>query len=343
MTNKEHLNILKQGAEAWNRWRKENPEIQPDLSGAYLSGVNLSGVNLRGADLRGANLHKVNLSGANFHKADLSRACLFRVCLNEAHLSEAYLIAANLSEVNLYKANLSGVNLLGANVTAANLVGADIGNATIGRTTFGDINLSAVEGLETVRHIGPSTIGIDIIYRSRGNIPKVFLRGAGIPEDFITSMASLVGQVIQFYSCFISHSSKDQAFAEQLHADLQNKGVRCWLASEDMKIGDKMRVRIDESIRMHDKLLLVLSEHSIASDWVEQEVETALAKEREQRRTVLFPIRVDDAVMRIKSGWPALIRNTRHIGDFREWKEYDAYQKAFARLLRDLEAENAWF
>ena len=67
-------------------------------------------------------------------------------------------------------------------------------------------------------------------------------------------------------------------------------------------------------------------------------VETALAKERANGRPVLFPIRLDDAVMGIASGWPALICNTRHIGDFRRWKRHDAYQKAFDRLLRDLRA-----
>jgi hypothetical protein len=29
----------------------------------------------------------------------------------------------------------------------------------------------------------------------------------------------------------------------------------------------------------------------------------------------------------------------RHAGDFRQWKQHDAYQKAFDRLLRDLKAE----
>ena len=114
--------------------------------------------------------------------------------------------------------------------------------------------------------------------------------------------------------------------------------MRCWFAPEDMKIGDKLRPRIDESIRLHDKLLLVLSETSLASEWVEQEVEAALAKEREQGRPVLFPIRLDDDVNGMNSGWPALIRNTRHIGDFKDWKDHDAYRKALDRLMRDLKA-----
>ena len=146
---------------------------------------------------------------------------------------------------------------------------------------------------------------------------------------------------IQFYSCFISYSSKDQPFAERLHSELQGKGVRCWYAPEDLKIGEKIRVGIDESIRIHDKLLLVLSKKSVASDWVEKEVETAMEKERQQKRVVLFPIRLDDAVMKIETGWPADIRRSRNIGDFKKWKTHDTYQKAFERLLRDLKAKES--
>jgi hypothetical protein len=136
----------------------------------------------------------------------------------------------------------------------------------------------------------------------------------------------------------IRYASKDHAFAERLHADLQNNGVRCWFAPEDMKIGDRLRSRIDETIRVYDKLLLVLSKFSVASQWVEQEVETALARQRQQGTTILFPVRIDNTVMALETGWPALIRNTRNIGDFRRWKQHEPYQKAFARLLRDLTA-----
>jgi hypothetical protein len=48
---------------------------------------------------------------------------------------------------------------------------------------------------------------------------------------------------------------------------------------------------------------------------------------------------LDQTVMDIEEGWSALIRNTRNIGDFTRWKRHDAYQKAFARLLRDLQAQ----
>jgi hypothetical protein len=208
----------------------------------------------------------------------------------------------------------------------------------MGWTQVGNINLNNCKGLDTVKHIGPSSIGIDTIYRSGGNIPEVFLRGAGVPEDFITFMKSLVGKPIEFYSCFISYSSRDQEFAERLHADLQRKNVRCWFAPEDLKIGDRLRPSFDEAIRVHDKLMVLLSENSVSSPWVEKEVETAFEKERREKRTVLFPIRLDDAVMETNEAWAADIRRTRHIGDFKDWKNHDSYKKAFERLLRDLKA-----
>lgn len=84
---------------------------------------------------------------------------------------------------------------------------------------------------------------------------------------------------------------------EEIIDDLQAKDVRRWFALEDMKIGDKIRPRLDEAIRIHDKLLLILSKYSINSTWVEKEVETALNKESKSNQTVLVPVRLDEAVM----------------------------------------------
>src|SRR6266581_378849 len=129
-------------------------------------------------------------------------------------------------------------------------------DAIVGYTSFGDVDMSVVKNLETVKHQGPSTIGIDTIYRSQGNIPEVFLKGAGVDDTFITYIRSLIGKAIEYYSCFISYSSKDEAFANRLYADLQNNNVRCWFAKEDLKWGEKILETIDRSVRLYEKLLL---------------------------------------------------------------------------------------
>ncbi len=77
MANKKHLALLKQGVGAWNAWRRMNPRVRPNLSGASLFGATLCGANLRGADpsqadLRGADLFWASLDDANLTRASLS-------------------------------------------------------------------------------------------------------------------------------------------------------------------------------------------------------------------------------------------------------------------------------
>lgn len=120
---------------------------------------------------------------------------------------------------------------------------------------------------------------------------------------------------------------------------MQSHNVRCWFAPEDLKWGERIRTGIDEAIRIHDKLLLILSKHSVSSGWVEREVKTALTREKKEKRTVLFPVRVDEAVFDSPFDWATEIRHERNIGDFTHWKQHEAYQKALDRLFRDLKAE----
>ena len=349
MANPEHLKILKQGVDVWNKWREENSNIYLDLSNANLSNANLRYTNLRDANLlcadlafanlRHANMRNADLRHANLHTADLRHANLRHANLSNSSLSNAILLYADLRYAILDNSSLSYADLEFANLDSTSLKDTDFNNAIVGGTIFTSTDLRGVVGLETVIHWSPSEIGISTIYISEGKISEIFLRGCGVPDEFITYMHSLVAHPIEFYSCFISYSSRDQDFAERLYADLQNKGVRCWYAPEDLKIGDRIRDRIDESIRLRDKLLIILSENSIASEWVEHEVESALEEEKRKGRAILFPVRIDDAVMESQKAWAALIRRTRHIGDFTRWKEHDPYQKAFDRLLRDLKAE----
>jgi hypothetical protein len=353
MANPEHLAKLKEGVEAWNWWRLENPEIKPSLSrvnfkGTDLQGMNFVGADLSEADLSGANLismflDEANLSGANLNGADLCGAYLIRADLQRANLNWANLNKADLSEANLNLANLNIANLRETNLSKTNLSGA-----IVGYTAFVNVDLSEVIGLETVTHYGPSSIGIDTIYKSKGKIPHIFLRGAGVPEFFIENMAGLVGTGIEFYSLFISYSSKDKEFAERLHADLQDKGVRCWKDDHDMRGGRKLQEQIDEAIRLHDKLLLILSTNSMESEWVKTEISKAHKREIKEGKRILFPIRL--CSFEAMRDWECFdadagkdsAREIREyfIPDFSNWKDHDSYLLAFGRLLDDLHGKS---
>jgi len=162
MANQEQLEIIKQGAEVWNSWRKVNPEIKIELSGAFLPEVNLSRVNLAEADLdrvylTGADLSKANLSGArlwesrlvgaNLAGANLAGANLSATDLSGADLSEAYLsdvsfTRANLTGVNLSNTVLTGAGFIMANLSEAKLCSADLSMAILIRTNLDQANLS---------------------------------------------------------------------------------------------------------------------------------------------------------------------------------------------------------
>jgi hypothetical protein len=300
MANREHVRTLELGVDAWNQWRREAPSVVPDLSGG---------------DFRYSVFRQANLRDANFSGADL----------RDTNLRHADLRGAVLDSARLYRAYLSDARLRGTSFRGTVLY----------ETVFADVDLSAALFLDTCQHKGPSVLDYRTLARSPG-LPVEFLRGCGLPDAVIQQATGARRGLDQYSSCFLSYSSEDQSFAERLYADLQEHGVRCWFAPEDLPIGERIRTGIDDSIRNHDRLLLVLSAHSVTSDWVEQEVETALAREREEKRTVLFPIRLDEAILSSKRGWPSLIRNTRNVGDFRDWQSPSAYEAGLKRLLRDL-------
>ncbi|HXI23469.1 MAG TPA: toll/interleukin-1 receptor domain-containing protein [Pyrinomonadaceae bacterium] len=218
----------------------------------------------------------------------------------------------------------------------------------IGVTVFANNDLTTVKGLETINHAAPSTIGVDTIYQSQGNIPEAFLRGAGLPEEFITQIPALIASVspIQFQSCFISYSHRDEEFAKRLHAAMRAENLRVWFAPEEMKGGKKLHEQIFQAIQIQDKLLLVLSENSMSSEWVATEIRRAKRVEREENRRKLFPIRLLD-FERIKE-WECfdadsgkdLAAEVReyYIRDFSNWKDHDSFEREFAKLLRDLKA-----
>ena len=337
MANPEHLAIIQKGVSVWNKWREENQGVKPDLCDAMLEWVKLERINLEEANLSGANLSEANLS-----EADLSWANLGKANLGLANLAYAILYEANLSG-----ANIEAGNLLMANFQRANLEGANLSNALVGRTIFADINFSNIKGLETINHINPSEISISTLYKSKGNIPDIFLRGCGVPDNFSDYVHSLTGKAFDFYSCFISHSSVDKIFVERLYADLQANGVRCWYAPEDLKGGEHLDYQIDRAIRTHEKLLLILSESSMKSNWVRKEIKKAIKQEAQTGKRVLFPISLVE--FSVIENWEFsdstgldLAEEIRkfYIPSFRGWgKDNDLYKKEFDRLLASFKQE----
>jgi uncharacterized protein YjbI with pentapeptide repeats len=343
MANHQHLNTLKRGVATWNKWRDTVHNIKPDLSDAVLPGVRLSDYSDNQGRWIAVNLRDADLSGVDFNRASLQYANL-----TNATLSGANLIGADLTGANLHGADFTAASLQATDFTSAKVIGTQFAGATFGHTVLADLWLGTAKGLTSIRHDAPSLIDVRTLFQSRA-LPPIFLRGCGVPERLIEYLPSVMNDPIQFYSCFISYSSADQDFAERLHADLQGRGVRCWFAPHDIEGGKKIHEQIDEAIRVHDKLLLVLSQHSMASEWVKTEISHARQKEITQGRQVLFPVSlVPFETIRTWKCFDAdtgkdSAREIREyfIPDFSRWKAHDAYRIEFDRLMDDLRAKAA--
>ena len=318
MANPKHVARLKEGREAWNAWRRTSDE-KPDLSEVELNGDSLDRYDLHSSNFSGAKLGGMSFNGAFCGDCSFERA---RILYSD-------FLGSQLTKCNFRTATIADTVF-----DWCDLDQSDFAEADISWCTFAHLSLKSVHGLNELYRALQNSIGLDVFFRS-GGLPEPFLRNS-VPEEFIQFAASLVGKAIEYYSCFLSYSSKDDEFARRLYNDLQGKNVRTWFAPEELKIGDRFRSRIDESIRIHDKLVIILSANSVNSDWVETEVESALEREQKEGKDVLFPIAIDEEGFTSNQPWAADIRRKRHIGDFRRWKLHDDYTVAFERLVRDL-------
>lgn len=217
MVDSKQLEILRQGVDAWNDWRKAHRDKAIDLSKANLSPANLQGVDLsdanleraslreakllsvellraslRGAHLQEANLQSgifsgANLSGANFEGADLAGAFLGGVNLSNANLQEADLRLADLWGTDLRNSNLNYTSLVSTRFVQTQLAGSTFLDAILDDTVFVSVDLSKANNLKRTIHEGPSSLGMDTIRFSKGLIPNSFLLGCGLADWEIES------------------------------------------------------------------------------------------------------------------------------------------------------------
>lgn len=325
-----------------------------DLRWAKLDQTCLGQANLKGANLRGASLNGTHAAFAKFDGACLADAILCNSVLHIVSFFDCDLQGANLADSDLRDGDLRNANLKNAQLSLTKFIGtrmdgANVSGAQLGRTIFSGVDLSNVDGLDRVRHHGPSTLAVDTLYLSRGSIPEVFLRGAGVEESLLTYLPSLVAPAaFSFYSCFISYSHKQKSFARRLHAQLQMRGIRCWLDEHELLPGDDIYDSVDRGIRLWDKVLLCCSEESLCSWWVNDEIDKTLEKERVLQRErgvkafALIPLNLDNFLF---EGWidgrAATIRK-RVAADFVGWESDNSrFEAAFEKVVQALRADEA--
>lgn len=147
-----------------------------------------------------------------------------------------------------------------------------------------------------------------------------------------------------FSSCFISYSSADEHFAHKLASRLRREGVPVWFAPEDILPGQKIYEQVKKAIASFDRLLVVLSSRSMASDWVRTELVAALGREKAEGRQVLFPVALVP-IDTIKT-WECFDADsgidiareirTYHIPDFSDWAKAGVFETEVTKVLNAL-------
>ena len=337
MANPEHVELVKQGAEAIARWREQNLEECLYFSVLDLSGANLILANLNGADLSRADLVIAKIRGVNLSGADLS----------EANLSGVDVTGADLIEADLSFSNLRGANLNRANLSRANLAEADFNGAICRLTVFADCDLHQTHGLEAVVHKGPSTIGVDTViasFRAGGNrlTPELetFFWGAGVPGELLAKLPGILAEV-QYCTCFICYGEPDHAFAQKLCHDLETKGVSCWLYSMDATPGERTWREIGQKRRDAEKMVVLCSANALVRDGVLKEIEEQIDEDQDK----MVPISLDDLWrapgFRVMRGNTDLKPSLYPVRNYVDFSDAASYEKSLERLLKGLKRKQS--
>lgn len=127
-------------------------------------------------------------------------------------------------------------------------------------------------------------------------------------------------------SIFLSHNRADKPFARRLATDLEHQGIRYWLDEAEIKVGESLITKIRDGIDSMEFVAVILSPDSVASTWVQREVDVATTQEIQGRRVKVLPIMYRECPL------PGFLLGKKY-ADFTNNADYDS---AFASLVKDI-------
>jgi hypothetical protein len=130
---------------------------------------------------------------------------------------------------------------------------------------------------------------------------------------------------------FLSHSHLDKDFARKLFFELQSREIKVWFDEAELQPGDSLIGKVEQAIDEMDYLGVILSSHSVESEWVQREVRMALTEEIKGRTVKVFPLLIDNCKI------PGFIRDKLFV-DFRDRSD-ESFQEGVVLLVRTLRGE----
>jgi uncharacterized protein YjbI with pentapeptide repeats len=301
MAEKEHLRILTQGVDVWNRWRNENDIRSVDLSEVNcdrldLAGANFTAANLARSSFREAILTEASLRGADLRKAELREVKLGGATLGGANLNEATLSDANLEMADLRGAELQNANLRGASVIYAEIRGANFRQAQLTRADFSYVNSREADNSDPYLHI----LGRPPPDFSGSNLYEAILNEALLPAANFLG-ANLTGA--QLYGTNLSRATLRGAIihrATLVRSDMRNADLRgAVLIDSDLRGADLTGSRVFgvsawrlnlEGTRQGELVITDDGEALVTVDYLEVAQFIHLLRNREKLRNVIDTI-----------------------------------------------------
>ena len=334
---------------------------------ANLSGSNLSNSTISDAYFISANLSSVKLScsviiNSNFANANMNRLRIDDSELNNvefigADLRFSYFVNSKFGKIDFTESNLNGTRFIKSTLTICNFSGAILRSSYFQKTISGysyftNVDLREIKGIESIDHQAPSVINSSSFKKSKGQIHEMFLKGYGLSDweiasiklynpkltsgeitDVVYKIDELRNeQPIQFHNVFFSYSHKNSVFVDSMEQQFDKRGIRFWRDKHDATSGKLAKMVM--SAMKGRIVLLILSEQSIKSDWVEFEVKNARKLEREEEQDILCPIALDDS-WKTAQWSPILMEQIKeyNILDFSDWQDKSVMNRQVDKLI----------
>lgn len=335
-----------------------------DFTGCVFTDCVMGGTAFDRCDFTEAAFERCNAIQASFVDCDFSRARLAESAFRAADFFRATmngtLLAANFRQAFFVSSRWRGAKVTGSRFDEAVFGFNQIENSLIVACGFQDVEMHGPCEVDA-RTVAAAMIGPTVAIKQLAGDPAAdadraellatlrstqrFFTLAGVDREMIKGYAGGVGPLPGDYeSAFISYSGADEEFARTLQSRLRTAGVVTWFAPSDMRGGRRIHEQISTAIADRSRLVVVLSESSMASDWVATEIRHAVDIERRTGERKLFPIRLAglDEIRRWRlfdaDAGEDLARRIReyHIPDFSGWRDELAFSQAVTRLCEDL-------
>lgn len=231
-------------------------------------------------DLTEANIDRANFSGSQIQGAILKHTSGKQALFVQANLEKAQLEEGNFCQAVFDNANLCSANLKAARFQNASFTNADLQGIEVNETDLRQADLRGADLINVSLHM--ANCYQTKIFQEDMRYANIFMKQAK-DESFSIIRKNKV-------RVFISYSHADSSFAVRLEKALKKRSVDVWIDRKEILVGESLIGRIREGIDSSKFVCAVLSQQSLQSQWVKNELDIAMNQQIESGSVKVFPL-----------------------------------------------------